>query len=274
MAIELRVLPGWLLDFGHRTDVFTVDDGAHVRGLRVEEVFSMFAPGHGEVRLVWVEPRTSDSAQSKPDGREVPLFAEGDHLDPTRPLGPQILHRRRDDPVRLQGMASLKKEADAGAGIGELARRHRLHSSVVSRMLKAAEAELDPTRPIGPQIIHLPLQHPVRVEGEAIVAKEYLAGVNPSAVASRFAMSPYMVRRAVERFLGNNLLPELPIGPQIRTRRLDDPVRLRGEATVAHQFVNGIDRRELCRRHKISQPTLHRYLVRAGVLNPGKQGSG
>ncbi|WP_447009071.1 hypothetical protein ACRAKJ_19930 [Saccharothrix sp. DSM 118769] len=233
-----RVL-GWALDHGDRVEVLIA--GVHTSGASLDSVVTAVDP-RGRLRTVTVYDPGRTGAGAVAAGRP----------DLSLPLGPQLSGRSRVDAFRLACLAELKAQAATGITPGELAARHALTPRRLEVLLREADLTLHTDRPIGPQIRSLPLAHPVRRQGEAILAGEFLTCEHPDAVKRRHDVSTHILYGAVRRYCDGRLVAGMPLGPQLRVHRPGSAAWLLAVRVLAREHAD--DGADAVRRRHLLNP--------------------
>ncbi|GAA1309623.1 hypothetical protein [Saccharothrix xinjiangensis] len=235
-----RRIMGWALRHGDRCEVLV--EGCHLSGLPLDEVLTTLDAHNNRLRAVTVYD---------PDQPDAGAAVSGEP-DLTLPLGPQLSGRSRDDAVRLACLAELKAQAATGIAPRQLAARHGLTPHRLESLLREADLALHPDRPIGPQIRMLPLAHPVRRQGEAILAQEYLSQEHPDVVKRRHDVSAHLLYGALRRYCEGGLVAGMPLGPQLRVHLPGSPARVLAEQVIAREHA--AEGAEVVRRRHLLSP--------------------
>jgi hypothetical protein len=129
------------------------------------------------------------------------------------------------------------------------------------------EAELDPSRPIGPQIHGLNRTDPRKVAGEDLLAELWLQGATQAELSNRQRIAPELLSRALGRGCARKPFnPARPYWPQIRSRELDDPIRVAAEMAITIEVQSsGADPAKVARRHQTNDRTVAEILRRHSV---------
>lgn len=245
-----RIL-GWVLDFGDRkTEMLAVDSGVHLRGLGVEELVATLDHGDNRVHAVTVHDRGRTGAGAVVSGEP----------DLSRPLGPQLSGRSRVDEFRLKCLAELREQAAGGIAPGDLAARHGLTLHRLQTLLREASLTLRPDLPVGPQIRTLPYTHPVRTEGEALLARQFLARASETMLKNRHDVSTHILLGAVRRYCDGALIAGIPLGPQLRVHPPGTPARLLAERVIIREHADS-GAQQVCARHLLTGRRLDAVLA-------------
>ncbi len=131
----------------------------------------------------------------------------------------------------------------------------------------SGEAELDPSRPIGPQIHGLKHTAPRKVAGEDLLAELWLRGATQAELSDRHRIAPELLSRAIGRGCARKPFnPARPYWPQIRSRELDDPIRVAAERAIASGIqVGGAAPATVAHRHQTNDRTIADILKRQGA---------
>ncbi|GAA3464407.1 hypothetical protein GCM10018963_64200 [Saccharothrix longispora] len=240
---------GWALDHGDRCEVLVA--GVHTSGLRLGDVVTALDPHRGLRPMAVYDPHRAGADSTVDAGPDLSL-----------PLGPQLSGRSRVDAFRLACLAELKAQAAGDVAPAQLAAQHGLTPHRLETLLREADLSLDTDRPIGPQIRSLPLAHPVRRHGEALLAREFLSHEYPDVVKRRHDVSSHVLYGAVRRYCAGTLVAGMPLGPQLRVHRPGTPARMLAERVIVREHAeDGAD--AVCRRHLLNRPRLAVVLASA-----------
>jgi hypothetical protein len=134
-------------------------------------------------------------------------------------------------------------------------------------------AELDPSRPIGPQIHGLKRTEPRKVAGEDLLAELWLRGMTQAELSDRHRIVPELLNRAIGHGCARKPFnPARPYWPQIRSREFDDPIRVAAERVIAIEVqAGGAAPASVAHKHQTNDRTIADILKRhsANVLAAG-----